>query len=608
MVTEPPPTDGPGESPSAGGSGAASARRCDRAPAWCALGRTGDGAIALVGIGADGSRSGARTIASEELAAEIARREAAAEAAGTEPPRWVWPDAAAWYPRLLAAGLTVERCHDLGLVHTILRHSRLVADPAPIRAATAWDAPLVPSAEAPAAALFELVDASVPDGVPQGIDEVLAEFERQRTAIEGSRDPSRLRMLAAAESAGALVAAELHAAGIPWDVDEHDRILTEALGPRPGRDQVPALMAEEAAAARAALGEPRLSLDSQPQLLRALRRAGIDVSSTAQWELAQHEHPAIAPLLRYRRMSRLLTANGWHWLAEWVHEGRYRPVYIPGGVVTGRWASAGGGALQIPRQLRPALRADPGWRLVSADVSQLEPRVLAAMSADAQMAAAGAGSDLYAGIVEAGAVTTRQEAKIGMLGALYGGTTGESARVVPRLREQFPAAMRLVDGAAATGERGGAVSTWLGRTSPEPSAEWTTSQREAGLPDATAAQQEQARRSARERGRFTRNFVVQGTAAEWALAWMALLRLELAAFTPVPESDAASASGPVFSRRAHLAFFLHDEVIVHAPAAQAEAAATAIRGAAEAAGRLLFPGSAVDFPLDLEIAERSAEK
>src|SRR5690625_7207694 len=68
---------------------------------------------------------------------------------------------------------------------------------------------------------------------------------------------------------------------------------------------------------------------------------------------------------------------------------------------------------------------------------------------------------------------------------------------------------------------------------------------------------------------------------------MAGLRLALATFEEVPEPPSAPASGRVFARRAHLAFFLHDEVIVHAPAEQAEAAAEAIREAADAAGRLL---------------------
>src|SRR5699024_7594952 len=102
----------------------------------------------------------------------------------------------------------------------------------------------------------------------------------------------------------------LHAAGIPWDVAEHDRILTEALGPRPGAGRTPARMAEAAAEVRSALGDPTLAIDSPPKLLRALHRAEINVESTSQGELLEHDHPAIEPLLRYKKMSRLLTANG----------------------------------------------------------------------------------------------------------------------------------------------------------------------------------------------------------------------------------------------------------------------------------------------------------
>lgn len=577
----------------------------DLAPAWCALGRGDGGGTLLVALDQDGGRLATEEADAETLPALVARWET------EHSPRWVFSDAAAWYPRLLAAGITLERCHDLRLVHRILQHSELVRDPVPLREATAWDTPLDPHEpeRETGATLFDLETTSPHrGGVPSDLAETLAELDRQRTAIDRCEDPARLRLLVAAESAGALIAAELQAAGIPWDVTEHDRILSAALGPRPATGSMPSQMVETGAEVRTALGDPLVPLESPPKLLRALHRAGVDVASTSQWELQGHEHPAIAPLLRYKKMSRLLTANGWTWLEDWVREGRYRPVYVPGGVVTGRWASSGGGALQIPRQLRPALRADPGWRLVSADVSQLEPRVLAAMSADRAMIAAGAGKDLYSGIVEAGIVQTRQEAKVGVLGALYGGTTGDSGRVVPRLRRNFPAAMALVDGAAATGERGGVVSTWLGRSSPAVEDSWTEAQRSAHQVDAPAGQQEAARRSARDRGRFTRNFVVQGTAAEWALSWMAALRLRLARFAPVADEHVAGPSGPVFSRRAHLAFFLHDEVIVHAPAEQAEAAATAIRESADAAGRLLFPGSPIDFPLDLSISERSAEK
>ncbi|MFC0196789.1 bifunctional 3'-5' exonuclease/DNA polymerase, partial [Microbacterium arthrosphaerae] len=311
----------------------------------------------------------------------------------------------------------------------------------------------------------------------------------------------------------------------------------------------------------------------------------------------------VEPLIEYKKLSRLLSANGWSWLSEWVADGRFRPVYVPGGVVTGRWASSGGGALQLPRQLREAVRADPGWRLVVADVAQLEPRVLAAMSGDTALAAAARGRDLYAGIVDSGAVATRQEAKIALLGAMYGATTGESGRLVPRLRRAYPRAMGLVDDAARTGEDGGTVSTWLGRSSPPPSEAWTAAQSRATEAEASGAEETRAKRWARDRGRFTRNFVVQGTAAEWALAWLADLRTRLAAMPPVTSDRAAPRAGTVFAQQPHLALFLHDEVIVHTPAEHADAAAQAVADAATTAGRLLFGDFPLDFRLDVRIAE-----
>ncbi len=63
-----------------------------------------------------------------------------------------------------------------------------------------------------------------------------------------------------------------------------------------------------------------------------------------------------------------------------MRDGRFRANFVPGAVVTGRWGSDGGGALQLPKEIRSASVADPGWKLVVADASQLEPRVLAAMA------------------------------------------------------------------------------------------------------------------------------------------------------------------------------------------------------------------------------------
>lgn len=584
-------------------------------PRWCVVGSADaadisqhkdHGYLAAVEIDAAGNRSAPHRFAARDFAAFVAEREAEA------PRRWVWHDTAARYPALLDAGVRVERCYDLRLCHQILTASTYVTDEtarSELHSANEWAVAADPGdttrqlQDGPA--LFEIEITPRSRTAPDSLAAALDEFDRQRCALQGAQQAGRLALLLSAESAGALIAVELASAGVPWDETEHDRILTEQLGPRPSLGAKPERMVEIGQQVRMALADPRASLDSPPKLLGSLRAAGIEVSSTSRWELEEHEHPAIPLLLQYKKLARLFSANGWAWLDEWVQNGRYRPVYVPGGVVTGRWASSGGGALQLPRQLRLALRADPGWLLVSADVSQLEPRVLAAMAGDRAMAAAGRGKDLYAGIVESGAVATRQEAKIAVLGAMYGSTTGDAGRLVPRLRRTFPAAMRLVDEAATVGEQGGVVTTWLGRSSHPPGQEWVGLQEAASLPGATKRDEETARRVAREFGRFTRNFIVQGTAAEWALAWMAQLRLRLAAFPTANKQLPAKASGQVFEHSPHLAFFLHDEVIVHTPREHAAAVAEAIELAAVEAGKLLFGDAPVDFRLDLRTSERA---
>jgi DNA polymerase-1 len=513
-------------------------------------------------------------LADDDLAGFVIRRE-------SERPRWIWNDTATWYPPLLGAGARIERAVDLRLTHLILRRATTTTGtPFATAAASAWDAP-APARRARADTLFDL------DAPPDDEDPV-TEFVAQRGAVDAAATAARLTLLLAAESVGALAAAEMAFAGLPWNAVRHDELLTELLGPRPlaGR---PVLLEAAATQLREALDAPDLNPDSQPDLLRALQNAGLPVSSTSRWELRDIDHPVVPPLLAYKKLSRLLVANGWHWLDEWVHDGRFRPVYVPGGVVSGRWATDGGGALQLPRQLRGAVVPDPGWRLVVADASQLEPRVLAAMSGDVAMARAGRAADMYQAMVDAGAVETRSQAKYGMLGAIYGGTTGESGRMLPRIERAFPTAMAYVEAAARAGEQGEAVSTWLGRGSP--AGEHLVYDETASNADAA-----QSRRRARDHGRFTRNFVVQGTAAEWALCWIGALRRRLWEL-----GDGALVSRP------HLVFFLHDELIVHTPAGIADEVASAMRDAAAEAGRLLFGQTPVEFALSVAIADSYAD-
>jgi DNA polymerase I len=507
--------------------------------------------------------------------------------------RWVWDDTARWYPSVLAAGGRVGRCIDLRLCRRILRSALAARDTALAAAPEdGWDvAPREPRVGRPThARLFDdaLFDVSPP---ADELDPVV-ELRAQLDAIVSSAASGALRLLVTAESAGALVAAEMLHAGLPWRADVHERLLEDALGPRVPHGVRPRRLEEIAAVLRERLGDPSLNPDSPADVLKSLRRAGLMVTSTRKWELQEIEHPAIGPLLEYKRLARLLTANGWTWLDEWVRDGRFHPKYLVGGVVTGRWAADGGGAMQLPKGIRAAVVADDGWKLVVADAAQLEPRVLAAMSGDRAMAAAGDGRDLYDGVVASGAVETRQQAKGAMLGAMYGATQGEGGRLVPRLARAFPDAVRLVERAARAGERGEPVTTLLGRTSPVPDAAWFEARNQAYTVEGTAAMQRAVESRARSWGRFTRNFVVQGTAAEWALAWMGALRSRLAERFPGPVTD-----GP------HLVFFVHDEIVVHTPAEHAEWVAEQIRAAAADAGRLLFRDFPVVFPLSVAVVD-----
>ncbi|WP_216648727.1 bifunctional 3'-5' exonuclease/DNA polymerase [Agromyces agglutinans] len=633
------------------------------------LGAAGAGRVAVVPVPDAPVPAGEQTVIEPLAVVPFAELPRVVRELESSRPRWVWDDTRVRYPQLVAVGVIVERVHDLRLVGAILEHSTLTeAARSGLPARPAWLAPgpaenavgasaspagVLPDAPGHAGAggaptLFDLVppaDAST-DG-PERPDvrdrrersagagavhadvalddpvratagagraalapvaEVLAELARQDALVAESAAPAKLRLLAAAESAGALIGVEMQAAGLPWSVDVHERVLEAELGPRPSPGAKPARMAAIAAEVRAALEAPALNLDSQVDLLRALRNAGLDVASTGKWELQELEHPAIPPLLAYKKLARLLSANGWAWLEEWVADGRFRAEYVPGGTATGRWATSGGGALQLPKQVRRAVVADPGWCLVVADAAQLDPRVLAGLSGDAAMAAAGRGRDLYSGLVESGVVADRAQAKVAILGAMYGATSGDSGRLVPRLARAYPRAMALVDRAAADGERGRRVTTLLGRSSPLPPATWWQGQARAADPEATGVDERRARSSAREWGRFTRNFVVQGSSAEWALCWMAALRARLAALgAQAPAERPAAASGVAFARMPHLVYFLHDELIVHTPAEHAERVAQAVRETAVEAGRLLFGGFPVEFPLGLRVVGSYAD-
>jgi DNA polymerase I len=410
----------------------------------------------------------------------------------------------------------------------------------------------------------------------------------------GSGDwPAGLGLLVAAESAGALAAVEMAAAGLPWWPEVHDAVLTELLGPRPRAGTAPRRLTELAARIGEAFGGQRLNPDSPAQVLKAFAAAGTPLPSTRSHVLRGVDHPAVPLLLAYKELSRLHAAYGWTWLDAWVAGARFRPEYVPSGVVSGRWATRGGGALQIPHALRRAVVADPGWTFVVADASQLEPRVLAALSGDDGLAQAAAGGDLYAALAADAFAGDRARAKTALLAAMYGGDVGQLMTV---LRRRFPAAVGYVEAAARAGEEGGLVRSRLGRTCPAPSSGWLAATERAGGADPDAEAGGRARRAARDRGRFTRNFVVQASAADWALVLLAAVRRRL--------GDPGRPDRPTGP---HLVFFQHDEVVVHCPRADADRVAGVLGEAAEESGRLVFGDTSVRFPLAVAVVDCYAD-
>jgi DNA polymerase I-like protein with 3'-5' exonuclease and polymerase domains len=152
-------------------------------------------------------------------------------------------------------------------------------------------------------------------------------------------------------------------------------------------------------------GPPRanINLDSQQQVTEALTQMGIPLpDSTRNWKLQPlaAEYPVVAKLLDYRTVQKALTSYGQN-MIELINPvtGRLHADFRQIGAPTGRFACTNPNIQQVPHAIeyRRCFSGHPaGRKLVIADYSQIELRILAEFSGDQGFARAfNSGADLH---------------------------------------------------------------------------------------------------------------------------------------------------------------------------------------------------------------------
>lgn len=131
-----------------------------------------------------------------------------------------------------------------------------------------------------------------------------------------------------------------------------------------------------------------INLNSNVQLLEVLTKIKqlSKMKDTSSATLQDYkEHPAIQALLEYRKYEKLLTSFGENML-KLVNEvtGRIHPDFDQFGADTGRFSCQNPNVQQIPhsQDFRECFIAEKGHKLITADYSQAELRILAQLSKD----------------------------------------------------------------------------------------------------------------------------------------------------------------------------------------------------------------------------------
>jgi DNA polymerase I-like protein with 3'-5' exonuclease and polymerase domains len=170
-------------------------------------------------------------------------------------------------------------------------------------------------------------------------------------------------------------------------------------------EQLQEVLAEESSQGSLFGGPQRedINLDSQQQLTKALNRLGIPVpESTRNWKLQPlaAEYPIIGTLLEYRTVQKALTSYGEN-MIEMINPvtKRLHADFRQIGAPTGRFACTNPNIQQVPHavEYRRCFSGYPeGRKLIIADYSQIELRILAEFSGDRGFIEAfNSGADLH---------------------------------------------------------------------------------------------------------------------------------------------------------------------------------------------------------------------
>ena len=531
----------------------------------------------------------------DEIAREVARMETARH------PRWVFWSAQADADPLVSNGIDLDRCWDIAEAHRVLVGGR-AADPA-----VAWaTACRLATSDLPRAAggdLFDFVVEHDPGDRGDPESPVRSDGYLRPEAVTGTWQTSAARVLAWAgtavdaatrqiaalselspravstgqsESAAALLCVELAATGLPVDRPTIERLIQDSAGPRPDDEAHARAIrrARDAEVLRHTPGRESTDLRNPLQVKDLLASVGVVVPDTRAWRLEpfRYTHPLVEALLTWRKAERIATTYGYHWLDTNIGpDDRLRGAWTACDGAAGRM-TAQNGLHNLPTPLRPAIAAHPGHVFVRSDLGQIEPRVLAAVSGDMDFARATQADDLYAP-VGAALKVERPVAKIAVLAAMYGQTSGAAGEALRDLERAYPTAMAYLQRAYDSGVASRAIRTYGGRR--VPMWENPADALPESLPSMIAG-----------RGRFARNAVIQGAAAELFKAWAATVRLTTRHLG------------------ARIVLCLHDELLVHVPIESADEAAAAVDAALIASAGRWTGSSTVRFVSDTSVIAR----